>query len=154
MKEHEQMDKMITNNQEENYVIIDVTSVQDVPDGKMRHFEVNGKEIMIANVDGKYYAVSDRCGHANASLSLGSLNGKVITCPLHGAQFDVTTGKKVRDFNLTVPSLDRLPDDFKKYTKYALGLVGSIKIHDQENYKLIIESDRIKLKMPTDNSIN
>lgn len=154
MKEHEQMDKMITNNQEENYVIIDVTSVQDVPDGKMRHFEVNGKEIMIANVDGKYYAVSDRCGHANASLSMGSLNGKVITCPLHGAQFDVTTGKKVRDFNLTVPSLDRLPDDFKKYTKYALGLVGSIKIHDQENYKLIIESDRIKLKMPTDNSIN
>jgi nitrite reductase/ring-hydroxylating ferredoxin subunit len=154
MKEHEQMDKMITNNQEENYVIIDVTSVQDVPDGKMRHFEVNGKEIMIANVDGKYCAVSDRCGHANASLSLGSLNGKVITCPLHGAQFDVTTGKKVRDFNLTVPSLDRLPDDFKKYTKYALGLVGSIKIHDQENYKLIIESDRIKLKMPTDNSIN
>lgn len=78
----------------------------------------------------------------------------MITCPLHGAQFDVTTGKKVRDFNLTVPSLDRLPDDFKKYTKYALGLVGSIKIHDQENYKLIIESDRIKLKMPTDNSIN
>lgn len=154
MKEHEQMDKMITNNQEENYVIIDVTSVQDVPDGKMRHFEVNGKEIMIANVDGKYYAVSDRCGHANASLSMGSLNGKVIICPLHGAQFDVTTGNKVRDFNLTVPSLDRLPDDFKKYTKYALGLVGSIKTYDQENYKLIIESDRIKLKMPTDNSIN
>ena len=154
MKEHEQMDKIISNNQEENYVIIDVTSAQDVPDGKMRHFKVNGKEIMIANVDGKYYAVSDRCGHANASLSMGSLNGKVITCPLHGAQFDVTTGNKVRDFNLTVPSLDRLPDDFKKYTKYALGLVSSIKTYDQENYKLIIESDRIKLKMPTDNSIN
>jgi hypothetical protein len=48
--------------------------------------------------------------------------GKVVTCPLHS-----TTGRKVRDFNLTVPSLDKLPDDFLKYTKYALGLVGSIK---------------------------
>ncbi len=61
------------------------------------------KEIMIANIDGKYYAISDRCGHSNASLSMGSLNGKVVTCPLHGAQFDVTIGRKLRDFNLTIP---------------------------------------------------
>jgi nitrite reductase/ring-hydroxylating ferredoxin subunit len=115
MKENEQADnKMITKNQEgENYSIIDITSVRDIPDGKMKHFEANGREIMIANTDGNYYAVSDRCGHSNASLSMGSLNGKVVTCPLHGAQFDVTTGKKVSDFNLTLPSLDMLPDDFK-----------------------------------------
>lgn len=154
MEEFEQVDKMKTRNKEENYAILDVTSISDVPNGKMKHYEVNGTEIMIANIDGKYYAVSDRCGHSNASLSMGSLNGKVVTCPLHGAQFDVTTGRKVRDFNLTVPSLDKLPDDFKKYTKYALGLVGSIKTHDQEDYKLIIENDRIKIKMPADNSIN
>jgi nitrite reductase/ring-hydroxylating ferredoxin subunit len=115
MKENEQADnKMITKNQEgENYSIIDITSVRDIPDGKMKHFEANGREIMIANTDGNYYAVSDRCGHSNASLSMGSLNGKVVTCPLHGAQFDVTTGKKVSDFNLALPSLDMLPDDFK-----------------------------------------
>jgi nitrite reductase/ring-hydroxylating ferredoxin subunit len=115
MKENEQADnKMITKNQEgENYSIIDITSVRDIPDGKMKHFEANGREIMIANTDGNYYAVSDRCGHSNASLSMGSLNGKVVTCPLQGAQFDVTTGKKVSDFNLALPSLDMLPDDFK-----------------------------------------
>jgi nitrite reductase/ring-hydroxylating ferredoxin subunit len=115
MKENEQANnKMITKNQEgENYSIIDITSVRDIPDGKMKHFEANGREIMIANTDGNYYAVSDRCGHSNASLSMGSLNGKVVTCPLHGAQFDVTTGKKVSDFNLALPSLDMLPDDFK-----------------------------------------
>lgn len=134
MKENEQADnKMITKNQEgENYSIIDITSVRDIPDGKMKHFEANGREIMIANTDGNYYAVSDRCGHSNASLSMGSLKWKVVTCPLHGAQFDVTTGKKVSDFNLALPSLDMLPDDFKKYTQYALRLVGSIKTHDQE----------------------
>jgi len=51
----------------------------------------------------------------------------VITCPLHGAQFDVTTGRKVKDFNLSVPSLDKLPKDYKRYTEYALNLVASIK---------------------------
>lgn len=71
----------------------------------------------------------------------------MITCPLHGAQFDVTTGKKVRDFNLTVPSLDRLPDDFKKYTKYALGLVGSIKTHDQQAYEVQVEDNKIKIRI-------
>lgn len=147
MKEDGQVDKTMSNNREENYTLVDVTSIHDVPDGKMKHFEISGEEIMIANLDGKYYAVSDRCGHSNASLSMGSLNGKVVTCPLHGAQFDVTTGRKVRDFNLTVPDIDKLPDDFKKYTQYALRLVGSIKTHDQENYKLIIENDRIKLRM-------
>ena len=69
------------------------------------------KEIMIANIDGKYYAISDRCRHSNASLSMGSLNGKVVTCPLHGAQFDVTTGRKLR-FQSNNISLDKLPNDF------------------------------------------
>jgi nitrite reductase/ring-hydroxylating ferredoxin subunit len=72
----------------------------------------------------------------------------VITCPLHGAQFDVTTGRKVRDFSLTIPSLDKLPDDFKEFTQYAVRLVNSIKTHDQETYKVIVENDRIKLIDP------
>jgi nitrite reductase/ring-hydroxylating ferredoxin subunit len=118
----------------------------------MKHFEVEGKEIMIANIDGQYYALSDRCGHANASLLKGSLNGKVVTCPLHGAQFDVTTGRKVKDFNLTIPPLDMLPKDFKEYTQYALELVGSNKIHNQETFEVIFE--RIKLKMPKNQFTN
>jgi nitrite reductase/ring-hydroxylating ferredoxin subunit len=135
-------------NHGEGYNIYDVTDIYDVPNGKMKHFEVEGKEIMIVNIEGRYYALSDRCGHANASLSKGSLNGKVVTCPLHGAQFDVTTGRKVKDFNLTVPSLDKLPNDFKKYTQYALELVSSIKIYNQETFEVIIDNDRIKLKTP------
>lgn len=148
MNENENVEKWITRNQEEGYVTVDIASVQDLPNGKMQRVEVNGKEILIANMDGNYYAVSDRCGHSNASLSRGNLNGNVVTCPLHGAQFDVTTGRKVKDFNLDVPSLDKLPDDYKRYTQYALNLVGSIKTHDQEKYKLIVEKDRIKISVP------
>jgi nitrite reductase/ring-hydroxylating ferredoxin subunit len=83
-----------TRNQDKSYVAVDIASVQDVPNDKMKHVEINGKEILIANIDGNYYAISDRCGHSNAPLSRGNLEGNVVTYPLHGAQFDVITGRK------------------------------------------------------------
>ena len=45
--------------------------------------------------------MSDRCGHMNALLSMGNLTGNLVTCPFHGARFDVATGKKVSEPNLT-----------------------------------------------------
>ena len=52
----------------------------------MKHVEVKGKEIVIVNVGGKFYAMDDRCGHMNALLSMGSIaNGSIVTCPFHGA---------------------------------------------------------------------
>ena len=64
---------------------------------------------MITNINGKYYAIDSRCGHSNAALSSRILNGNIVTCPLHGAQFDVTTGKKIKDPDLDGPSTERLP---------------------------------------------
>lgn len=126
----------------------------DIPEGKMKKFEVGGREIMIANVGGKFYAVSDRCGHSNASLSKGALTGNIVTCPLHGAQFDVTTGRMVKDINLEGErsSLDNLPDDFRKYLEYAFELIESVKTHDQEKYKLEVDGDRIKIMLPIDSN--
>ena len=69
--------------------------VSEISDGKMKHMEVDGKEVLIANVGGKFYAISDRCGHMNALLSMGNLTGNIVTCPFHGAKYDVTTGKKL-----------------------------------------------------------
>jgi len=53
---------------------VEVAKVNEIPDGKMKHFEVDGKEVLIANVGGKCYAISDRCGHMNALLSMGNLS--------------------------------------------------------------------------------
>ena len=61
----------------------------------MKHFELDGKEILIANVEGRFYAMDDRCGHMNALLSMGNLKDTTLTCGFHGAQFEVTTGKKI-----------------------------------------------------------
>ena len=54
---------------------VEVAKVNEIADGKMKHVEVYGKEALIANVGGKYYAISDRCGHMNALLSMGKLTG-------------------------------------------------------------------------------
>jgi nitrite reductase/ring-hydroxylating ferredoxin subunit len=45
---------------------LEVAKVKEIPDGKMKHVEVDGKEVLIANVGGKFSAISDRCGHTNA----------------------------------------------------------------------------------------
>lgn len=134
---------------EKNKKYIKIASKDEIPNGKTKHVQINGEEIMVANANGKYYAISDRCGHANVSLSCGSLNGTIITCPLHGAQFDIISGKNIKNFNLTVPSFDKLPQDFQESSKYALNLVGSIKTHDQRTFEVIIEKDGIMINTST-----
>ena len=59
----------------------------------MQVFKVEGREILLVNVEGKFYAVSNRCPHKNYPLYLGSLKGKIITCGFHYAKFDIPTGK-------------------------------------------------------------
>ena len=67
----------------------------DIPSGKMIMVSADGKDILIINVDGNYYAMDDTCTHAGASLSEGSLDGSTVTCPWHGSTWDCKTGKLV-----------------------------------------------------------
>ena len=61
--------------------------------GAMTWAVIDRQRIVIANVDGAFYALHDVCGHRGAPLSRGTLTGYVIECPLHFATFDVRTGK-------------------------------------------------------------
>ena len=65
-------------------------------EGTRKKVTVEGQEILLAKVGGKYYAVGNRCTHLAGDLSAGKLEGKIITCPRHGSQFDVTSGQVVR----------------------------------------------------------
>ncbi len=65
----------------------------DIPPGTIREFQVDGQTMAIANVDGKFYAISNTCLHRGGPLGEGTLSGKVVTCPWHGWQYDVTSGK-------------------------------------------------------------
>jgi len=65
----------------------------DLAPGGMRAVDVNGREIVICNRGGTFHAIDRRCGHMNAPLEMGTLDGDIVTCPMHCAQFDVTTGE-------------------------------------------------------------
>lgn len=71
---------------------VKVGTTGNLAPGQGKRVEVSGKKIALFNVDGTYYAVDDTCPHKGGPLSEGELAGSEVTCPWHGAVFDVTTG--------------------------------------------------------------
>lgn len=72
-----------------------VAKISDLPPGNIKWVAVDRQRVVLANVDGVFYALRDVCGHRQAPLSRGKLMGYLIECPLHFAQFDVRTGELV-----------------------------------------------------------
>jgi 3-phenylpropionate/trans-cinnamate dioxygenase ferredoxin component len=65
----------------------------DLPDGERLFVDINNVPVVIFNIGGSYYAMDDVCTHDDGPVGEGDLDGFVITCPRHGAQFDVRSGK-------------------------------------------------------------
>lgn len=97
-----------------------VGKTADIPVGKMQKVTADGKEILVVNIDGNFYAMDDTCTHAGASLSEGTLEGSIITCGWHGAKFDCKAGK-----------LHTFP----------------AKIKDLNSYKVVVESENVFLDL-------
>lgn len=69
-----------------------VLPITALDEGEMTACRVGGREILIVNVEGTFYAVANLCSHAGQRLSTGRLDGHELRCPLHRAVFDVRTG--------------------------------------------------------------
>ncbi len=69
-----------------------ICGVDEIVDGEMQAHELQQQRIAVFRSEGEFYAISNVCTHAFAMLTDGWLDGLVIECPLHGAQFDITTG--------------------------------------------------------------
>jgi nitrite reductase (NADH) small subunit len=76
--------------------------LSEIPAGEIKEVQVAGQAIALANVGGTFYAISNTCLHRGGPLGQGQLEGKVVTCPWHGWQFDLTTGKAVHNPNAGV----------------------------------------------------
>ena len=74
---------------------IEVCKLADVPIGKMKSVAVGDNKILVANVEGKLYAMRAICHHENGPLDEGELDHNQIVCPWHGAIWDVTTGNTI-----------------------------------------------------------
>ena len=76
---------------------IDIMSVENLPIGKTKKISTEIGDILLANVEGKLYAVDDMCTHEDSSLSLGCLKGELVSCTLHGSRFNVRTGEPMEE---------------------------------------------------------
>lgn len=65
----------------------------DVASGTIREFQVGGKAVALANVNGEFHAIDNVCLHRGGPLADGPLEGNIVTCPWHGWEYDVRTGR-------------------------------------------------------------
>ena len=93
-----------------------VCKIDHLNTGQMKKISVDGKDIVVANIDGDYFAINDTCTHAGASLSEGRIENSTVICDWHSAQFDCKNGKLIK-----FPA----------------------KIDDLEVYKIVLEEDNI-----------
>ena len=76
---------------------VKVTEVDALQPGEKKGFPLQGKTIFLVNLDGEFFALDNKCPHMGGSLADGNLEGATLSCPRHGAKFDVRTGKNVGD---------------------------------------------------------
>lgn len=73
--------------------MVSVATTSELGPGQAKLVEIKGQSIALFNVGGTYYAIENTCTHVGGPLSEGEIEGTSVTCPWHGAQFDLTTGK-------------------------------------------------------------
>lgn len=88
----------------------------------MKHVEARGTELCVLHAGGEFYAVGDRCPHMNAPLSMGTLDGTTLTCPLHFSKFDIRTGKKLS--GPAQPKIDGIEAVPSTVTEYILRITA------------------------------
>jgi glycine betaine catabolism B len=72
---------------------VKVAETKDIQTSQMKEVQIDGEDVCIANVDGKYYAIGNVCTHEGGPLADGSLEGYEVECPWHQSKFDVRTGE-------------------------------------------------------------
>jgi len=115
----------------------------EIAPGGMKFVEIEGHELVICHCSGKFYAVARRCGHSNAPLEKGTLIGTIITCAMHCAQFDVTTGKAStgpvpRYFGGEAP-----PPHLGNYLQNIASLMSSIRTESIQTYPTKVDKEQI-----------
>ncbi|HEV8602169.1 MAG TPA: Rieske 2Fe-2S domain-containing protein [Gaiellaceae bacterium] len=98
---------------------VTVARVEDLPPGTIAAVEADGETIALANVEGSFYATQGACLHLKGPLGDGRLEGPVLTCPWHGWQYDVRTGKNEFDRALELRTYEVRVEDGE--VKVAVG---------------------------------
>ena len=93
---------------------VKVARTDEIAPGQGKMVEVSGKKIALFNLEGSFYAIDDTCTHRGGPLSEGEIEGEQVTCPLHGAIYNIKSGevlgppapKGVARYNVQVAGTD------------------------------------------------
>jgi nitrite reductase/ring-hydroxylating ferredoxin subunit len=119
----------------------------EIAPGGMKAIELNGREVVVCNSGGTFYAIARRCGHMNAPLDRGTLDGTIVTCPMHCAQFDVATGAALSG---PVPAGDGgevPPPRMAAMLRNVATLMQYVRTESIATYQVKVESDWVWVGM-------
>ena len=119
-------------------MFLKAAEISEIADGGMKAVGLNGRAIVLCNYEGRFYAVERKCGHAGVHLERGALTGYILTCPLHCAQFDITTGRALSGPVPEAPA-----------SGYPDPAAPSLKTRDLASYPVRLVSDAIEVDLPT-----
>jgi nitrite reductase/ring-hydroxylating ferredoxin subunit len=127
---------------------IEVAKLDEIPAGKMKNVRAFDQDILLSNVDGKLYATQNRCGHQNAPLHRGTLEGNVVTCPLHAAQFDVMSGRSLRGPQpmMSQEIIQKMPQEMLVMLKKTSEILSEIQIEPLKTFKVNVEGNSVFLE--------
>ena len=79
--------------EESQVEFLDISPADEFPPGERIFVEIEGRPIVLFNIAGELFSIADTCSHDDGPVGEGDLEGYSITCPRHGARFDVSNGK-------------------------------------------------------------
>lgn len=106
--------------------LLEVGKISDIAPGTMKSFPAGNKQILVVNLEGKFFALDSKCTHAGGDLAKGKLEGQIVICPRHGSRFDVTNGRC-----LAGPKIG----------------IFSPKINNAKPYRVLIEGTSVKVEV-------
>lgn len=96
---------------------VTVANTNDLKPGEGKAVEINGKEIALFNVNGRFYAIDNTCVHKGGPLGEGEVADGIVTCPWHGWQYDVTTGINPLNSQIKVKKYEVMVEGYKVKVK-------------------------------------
>jgi nitrite reductase/ring-hydroxylating ferredoxin subunit len=126
----------------------------EIAPGGVKYVRFGEREVAVCRVegsggiDGGYYCVGRRCGHMNAPLEQGSLDGPYLTCPLHHVQFDVRTGKALSNPVDHDYGDERPPEPYRRFAKTQMRLEWKIRVHDLPTYAVRARDGVVEVELP------
>ena len=124
---------------------IEVMKLNDIAPGGMKAVKIGGYEIVLCNSEGNIHALQRRCGHMNSPLEKGTLDGMILTCAMHCAQFEISSGEVLCGPVPRYSGEDSLPPAISKYLNDIGKLMQDIHTNSVKTFTTFVENGLVML---------